>query len=106
MPWIDLRGVDLANTHWGHATLIHAHLQCADLQGADLRQANLNGADLRGANLIGAKLPPAAMLKYVQTTGAVGPVHGLQIRKPATSYQLAKCFTTKAYATVPAPPRY
>jgi hypothetical protein len=106
MPWIDLRGVDLANTRWGHATLIHAHLQCADLQGADLREANLNGADLRGADLAGAELPPTAMLKDVQTTGAVGPVHGLKIRKPSASYQLAKCFTTKAYASVPAPPRF
>jgi hypothetical protein len=70
------------------------------LQGADLRQANLKAADLRGADLSGAKLPPHAMLKWVKTKGAVGPVHGLRIVKPNASYNLSKCVKTKAFANV------
>ncbi|MGO9080600.1 MAG: pentapeptide repeat-containing protein [Streptosporangiaceae bacterium] len=101
MPKIDLRGADLAGSHWGHATLTHAYLQCADLKDADLRQANLAGADLRGADLTNAKLPPAAELKGVKTARAVGPVNGLHIKNPATSYQLNSCLTTPAYADVP-----
>jgi hypothetical protein len=104
MPWADLRGADLAGTQWGHATLIHAHFQCADLQGADLHLADLRAADLRGADLRGARLPPRAMLKWVKTSGAVGRVHGLHIVKPTASYNLAKCLTTKAFATVPPAP--
>lgn len=92
MPQIDLKGADLANSHWGHATLTGASLQCADLRNADLRQANLTGADLRGADLNGALLPPSADLKNVRTRGAIGSVKGLTIIDPETSYNPASCF--------------
>jgi uncharacterized protein YjbI with pentapeptide repeats len=105
MPWIDLRGTNLTNSKWGHATLTHAQLQCADLQGADLRLADLRSADLRGANLSGAKLPPPAMLKWVKTTRAVGPVKGLHISNPAGSYDINTCRATTPYNTVPTPPK-
>jgi uncharacterized protein YjbI with pentapeptide repeats len=92
MPEIDLEGADLADSHWGHATLTGANLQCADLRNADLRQANLTGADLRGADLGGALLPPPADLEHVNTTGAIGAVNGLAIVDPGTSYDPTSCF--------------
>jgi Pentapeptide repeats (8 copies) len=93
MPQIDLKGADLANSHWGYATLTNANLQCADLRYADLRQANLIGADLSSADLRGALLPPSIELKHVNTVGAIGPVQGLSIVRPGTSYNPDSCFS-------------
>lgn len=98
MPGIDLRGASLENSFWGTADLQDAHLQCADLQDADLEHANLRGADLRGANLSGARLPSATALKGAKTDDAVGPVQGLRIVHPATSYQPGICRTATFYA--------
>jgi hypothetical protein len=95
MPNIDLEGADLAHSHWGNATLTNAILRCADLRGADLRQANLTGADLRGAELQGALLPPADKLAGVKTAGAIGPVQGLSISSPGSSYNPDGCFGTR-----------
>ena len=96
MPWIDLGGASLAGSRWGHATLKGANLQCADLNGADLRSANLAGADLRGADLRNAHLPSPAMRRHVNTEGAVGPVRGLRIHNPGTSYSPYSCPSTRS----------
>ena len=91
MAKIDLKGADLADSRWGHATLTGADLQCADLKGANLSQANLTGADLRRADLRDVKLPPPDMRQNVNTAGAIGPVQGLTIENPSTSYDPNGC---------------
>ncbi|HUJ82451.1 MAG TPA: pentapeptide repeat-containing protein [Candidatus Acidoferrales bacterium] len=103
MPGIDLKGADLANSHWGHATMTGANLQCADLEGADLRLASLSGADLHGADLRGAQLPPLAMRQNMITAGAVGPVQGLTIVDPGSSYNPNSCRNANPRKKIPKP---
>jgi hypothetical protein len=72
MVGIDLRGADLATSHWSqHADLSHSYLQCADLEGADFRGANLTYADLRGANVQGADFR-GAHIAGARTTALYG----------------------------------
>jgi len=84
---IDLRGANLANSHWGKAYLADAKLQCADLRGSDLSHATLTGADLRGANLAGALLPKT--LKPAQLVDAV--------RVARAGWDPGRCLGNKAY---------
>lgn len=99
MPKIDLRGADLAKSHWGHAYLAKAHLQCADLRHADLSHATLDKANLSGADLTGAKLPPPGQRRNVTTTDTIGNTRALGSDHPGTGYDPKKCMSHK-YANI------